>query len=282
MSGPRTRFKRMVLGLPQSIADQGAVHAAADLAEFLNLELLATFVADKALLALAELPALRELRTLEQNWQTIDLAQITRDIDRAANLARERFVESVKSRPIKTSFDVLAGAEAITSLIRADDIVAIIEPTHPGERITRQFTGVLDAALEMATAILVVPGRIVRATGPIVALAADPGDQSIRVALEIAAALREHLIVATRPDALLPAEIRAYARELEVPVERIVASGSLASAPGGSGERLRVVTRSQLSGNASGLFAALGGVPLLAVAPSQAESATAEEKGEVR
>lgn len=284
MSGPRTRFKRMVVGLPQSIADQGAVDAAADLAEFLHIELLATFVADSTLRALAEMPAVRELRTLEQGWQAIDVAQITRDIDRAAGVARRRFAESVKSRTIKTSFDVLAGAEAIASLIRADDIVAIIEPTHPGESITRQFTGLVDAALETAAAILVVPRQIVRTSGPIMALAANPDDPSIRVAVEIAAALQETLLVVTRPDESLPPDIQTYAQQLGVHVEPIVAGGlpadawALAPSAGRSMERLRVVSRGHLPDDAPRLFSALRGVPVLVIGPGPTEILMEQEE----
>ena len=43
----------------------------------------------------------------------------------------------------------------MSSLIRAGDIVAIIEPSHPGERITRQLIGPLNAAFDTAAAILV-------------------------------------------------------------------------------------------------------------------------------
>jgi len=285
MSEPRTRFRRMVVGLPQNIADQRAVDAAADLAEFLDLELLATFVADPALLALAELPAVRELRTLEQSWQAIDLAQITRDIDRAASAARQNFAESVKSRALKTSFDVLAGAEAMAGLIRTDDIVAIIEPTHPGETVTRQFRSLLDAGLEMAAAILMLPRRITRTAGPVIALAGDPGDPSIRAALEIAAALKERLIVATRSGAMLPADIRTYAQELGVRFEQITANvlpaDAWAQVPplARSMERLRVITRSSLPDDASRLFSTLAGVPLLVIAPDRRDAATAAEKG---
>ena len=140
MSGPGIGFKRMVIGLPQGPVNQAAVDASANLAEFLNIELLATFVADSTLPALAGLSGAREFRALEQGWQAIDRAQITRDIDLAISIARRRFTESVRSRTIKTSFDVLTRAEAIASLIRVDDIVAVIEPAHPGEMITRQFT----------------------------------------------------------------------------------------------------------------------------------------------
>ncbi len=271
MSSSPTGFKRMVVGLPQSMANQQAVDAAVDLAEFLHIELLVTFVADSSLHALAGFSTVRELRILDQGWQAIDLAQIKRDIDHAAGVARRRFAEAVRSRTIKTSVNVVTGAEVTASLIRADDIVAIIEPTHPGERITRQFTDLLDAALETAGAILVVPQRIARTAGPVMAVATGPEDTSIHVALEIAAAFKEQLIIVTRLGALVSAEILSDAKQLGVHVEQIAANGLVADAFAlapflfRAKERLRVVTRSRVPDDAPRLFSTLQGVPLLVV-----------------
>lgn len=282
MTSPGLPFKRMVVGLPQGSANQAAVDAAADLAEFLDIELLATFIADATLPALAGLFGARELRTLEQRWQPIDREQIARDIDHAIGVARRHFDESVRSRDIKTSFDVLTGVEAIASLIRADDIVAVIDPAHPGERIARQFTGLLEAAFETAGAVLVLPRRIVRTTGPIVAVASDSEDPGIRAALEIAAAFKEHLVVVTAAGARLPIKILAEAEQLGVLVEHIAGSGLLAdpsslAASARSRERLRVLTRSALTDNTARLFSSLQGIPLLLIEPGRAGAAATDE-----
>ena len=244
------------------------------MAEFLQIELLATFVADATLPALAELPAVRELRAFDQGWQAIDPAQITREIDYAAGRARRRFAASVGSRRIKTSFNVIAGAQAMASLIRADDIVAIIEPTHPGERITRQFTGLLEAAFALAGAVLVVPSRLARTTGPVVTVASDAADPGIRAALEIAAALSERLVVVTAAGAPPPIEFLAAAKQLGVAVGHSAGSGPLAPASARLHERLRVVGRGVWADDVSRLFSSLQGVPLLVIAPGRAEAAT--------
>jgi hypothetical protein len=266
------RFKRMVVGLPQGMGTPSAVQAAADLAEFLQLELLAAFIADAALLDLAEFPAMRELRLLDQQWQPLDVARIARDLEETANLARRRFDEIVGSRTIKTGFDVFARAELMVSRIEAGDIVTIIEPSHPGESITRQFTALFDAAFETAAAILVIPRRIVRTSGPIMALAGGPEDPSIRIALEIAAALKERLIVVAPPGVPLPPDIAADAQQLAVPVEQLAGNANAPSplpSSSRSGERLRVITR-RLLGDASQLFSMLQGVPLLVLDSEQA------------
>jgi len=270
MTGARLGWKRMVVGLPQSPAEQAAVDVAAHLAEFLQIELLATFIADAALQTLAELSGARELRTLGQGWHAIDTAQIERDIERAASLARERFAETVGTRAVKASFDVIADAGLIASRIRADDIVAVIEPAHPGERITQQFTKLVEAAFGTAGAVLVVPRRIARTSGPIVALATGAEDLSIRAALEIAAALKERLTVVTAADIALPIEVLADAERFDVIVEQIAGSELAGDAwsrlPGlRLQERLRVLSGGALTGDVGALFASLRGIPLLVV-----------------
>jgi hypothetical protein len=277
MNDARMGFKRIVVGLPQGLADRAAVEAAADLAEFLRIELLATFIADSSLHTLAALSGAREFRAFDQRWQAIDAAQITREIDRAAGLARQRFVESVGTRAIKTSFDVIGGAEVMASLIRADDIVAVIEPAHPGERITQQFTGLLETALATAGAVLAIPRRIARTAGPIVMIASDFGDPSIRTALQIAAAFKERLVVTTVANTRLPIELLADANRLGVAVEH-VSSGALPVTR--LQERMRVLTRSALTDKGIALFSSLQGIPLLLIDPDRAASATNPKPGE--
>jgi hypothetical protein len=267
------RFTRMVVGLPQGMGNASAMQAAADLAEYLQIELLAAFIADAALLNLAGFPAMRELRILDQQWQPLELARIAGELEDAAEVARKRFDDSVGSRALKASFDVLRSADVIPSLIQAGDILTIIEPSHPGESITWQFTALMDAALEAAAAILFVPRRIAHTSGPIMALADGPQDPTIRAALEVAAALKENLIVVAPPGAPLSAETMAEAKQRGVAVQELVANASGADAtllPASSraGERLRVIAR-QLLGDGQRLFSMLYGVPLLMINSDQ-------------
>jgi len=281
MNGAHVGFKRMVVGLPQGRADQRAVDAVADFAELLNIELLATFVADVTLPALAALAGARELRAPEQKWHAIDSTQIARDIDRAVTIARQRFIERVRTRTIKTSFDVLPGAEAMASLLRADDIFAIIEPAHPGENVTLQFKGLLANALQTAGALLIIPRRLVRTVGPIVTVVSDLGDAGIRTALAIAQASKERLVVITAAGARPPLEMFAEAEQAGVQVEHIVGSRpplDIASLLASTRlqERLRVITRSASTGDVARLFASLQGIPTLLIEPRPAAAADHE------
>ncbi len=271
-------FKRMVVGLPQGMGNQAAVQAAIDLAERLQIELLGAFIGDTTLPALAGFPAMRELRMLDQQWQPFDVERISRELDSAAAVARRRFNEGAHLRNIKTAFDVLHGVDAIISLIEAGDILTVIEPSHPGEMMTRQFAALLDAAFAAAGAILAVPRRIARHRGPVMALAGGASDASIRIGLEIAAALKERLIVVNTPGVQLAPEIIAEAKRLGVALEELAANSDRADAPliaPRSTERLRIVTRDQLRNNPSQLFAILHGVPLLLVGAAETSPAAA-------
>jgi hypothetical protein len=270
----RPRFNRMVVGLPHGRASDAALQAAADLAEFLQIELLGTFIADASLRALAGLPG-RELRIVEREWRPFELAQISQDLERAIELARTHFAESIGSRTVKIGFDAVTGAQALPSLIQADDIVAIIEPGHPGEWIARQFTDLFDAAFRSPAAILLVPKRLARTSGPVTVTATEADDPSLAVALEIAGALKETLIVAAPAGAALSAQLLARAERLGVRVRRPngdeAAGGVAPFAASAGNERLRVAARASMAGDAGRLFAQLRGVPLLAVGPHAAE-----------
>jgi hypothetical protein len=278
MNGGRIGFRRVVVGLPQGAPSRASVDAAAELAELLNIELLATFMADASLPVLAGLSGARELLAFDRGWQAIDEIRLARDIDRAVNIARRRFAELVRSRNVKTGFDVLSDARAIASLIRADDIVAVIEPSHPGERISWQFTGLLEAALTIAGAVLAVPTRIARSTGPIMTVATADDDRGVRAALEIAVALHERLIIATPPGTPAPDAALAEAERRGVTAQQLVLPASLADfsslhALAGLQERLRVLSRAALGDGPARLFSSLHGVPLLVVESKPAAGA---------
>lgn len=281
MTSLAIRFKRMVVGLPQSLVSHTAVGVAADLAERLNIELLAAFIADASLSAFAGSALARELRIWDQQWQTIDPAQTLRELESAANIARQRFAENTKSRNVNTRFDIIPDMEAIAGLIRASDLVAIIDPTHPGERITRQFTGLLEAAFNRAAAVLVLPGRIGRVAGPIVAVAAGSDDPSIRVGLEFAAMLEERLVVEIPRGVVLSSDIWTEAERLAVRLEPIVVTelgahaSTIAVASTRSNERLRVITRGRLLDDVPRLFSTTRGIPLLIIHPTGTGSSAA-------
>jgi len=277
-------FGRMVIGLPKGAGHRSSIRAAADLAGFLNIELLGAFIADADLRSLMGLPG-RELRIADLQWQPIDLTSIPGHLEHLIDAARNHFAECVASRAVKTSFKVIEGTHGFGSLIRNTDIVAVIEPAHPGERITQQFTALLDAAFANSAAILVVPRRIMHSSGPITAVATSGDDASILAALEIADALKERLVIATQPGISASAAILANASRRGVEVEQIAAAAALADVQAWtrllsrSKGRLHVISRSRRS-DLYKPFLAVDGIPVLFVEADRGDPTETLEKQE--
>lgn len=189
-------FKRLVLGLEPSAPDR-AIRLAANLAQLLHLDLVGLFLEDPSLHDLAALPFAREFRPLGGGWRSIDLGQLTHDLDIAVRNAERMFAEAAKDLTTQRQFEVAraAAAQAIASVSRSGDIVAIMEPPTPAARLTQQFSWLVDAAFQSAAAVMLVPTSVARATGPVAAIARVPDDPSIRTAAAIAEAAKEKLII---------------------------------------------------------------------------------------
>lgn len=269
-------FKRMVVGLPQSLPNYGACNAAADLAERLNIQFLAALIADSSVRALVDSPAARELRLVEKNWQTIDRLHLLEDIESAATIARRRVAESTQGRSLDVRFEIIQ-VDAVGPLIRADDLVVVIDPAHPAERITRQFTCLLDAAVRTAAAVLVLPTQAGRTAGPVVALATSSQDPSLRIGLQVAFALRERLIVELSQGFQLSSDLLLDAERLGVPVEQRPVmpltphASAMALSSDRLNERMRVVTHSRTLDEITRLFWTARGIPLMIIHPDGME-----------
>ena len=274
----RRQFKRMVLGLPQNARDYNGVAAAANLAELLGIGLSATFVEDTTLFDIAGLPCVRELRPLEGGWQPISITQLAREIEHAAATAHRLFNEATRMCTVETSFSLARGAagDVLAGQVTAEDILVIVEPKSPGERFTRQFTQLLAAAFQAAAAVMMVPSRIARATGPVVAIAANRDDPSISAAISIAAAAGELLIVVPLSgfgSSKMLAE-RAAAAGVRLKITPALHSklgqsalaGSIASLKG----RLIAMTRGTLDDTSDASLSSFCAVPVLVIEPNTA------------
>ena len=252
MSERPIAFKRMVLGLPQSPGDYAAVTVTAKLAELLRIDLVAALVEDATLIDIAGMPGVRELRPLEGGWRPMVAAELAREIEHMAETARRLFAEAVRTCSIEANLSLARGspADVITSLAMAEDIIVIIEPRNPAERVTQQFTQLVDAAFRAAAAVMIVPGAIARTAGPIVAIASAPGESSIKAALGIAAAAKERLVVVSLSgDTTAFAELAEQARAIGVRCETVAltprpaSASALAIGLAGLNERLIVMNR---------------------------------------
>ena len=142
------------------------------------------------------------------------------------------FADAVKRLQTRYQFEVFRGSitEMITSISQSSDIVMIMEPQSPAEWATQQFSWLFEAAFRSAAAIMLVPARIERTLGSVVAIAASPGDRSIRVAASIAVAAKEDLIIVEAYGG--PSDddsIRELVAGTGLNIERVAASKTLLS-----------------------------------------------------
>lgn len=184
-------FRRMLLRLPHSASDYTAVALVAELATLLGADLIGTYVEDRDLRGLVDLPGAREFRA--GRWQPLNSNQFALAMASASREAERLFLECASQH--SPSFRVIDSASGATLDAGKDDIIVVIEPKSPIERATRQFSDLLEHTSRSASSILWIPSETKRVVGPIVVVAAWSDDPCISAALTIAAAAKEKLIL---------------------------------------------------------------------------------------
>jgi hypothetical protein len=189
-------FKRIVLGFDWSADGGAAVELVTEFAALLQLEILGLFLRDESLLGLAGFPFARELRSPGE-WHPFNFEQLTRDLDLAVRNAQQLFEAGVKQLRTASSFEIASGSPArvVASLAQQDDIVAIVEPSTPAARVTEPFVSLVEAALQSAASVLLLPSRAMRRKGPIVVIALPADHRSIEAAGAIADLANEELVI---------------------------------------------------------------------------------------
>jgi hypothetical protein len=275
----RASFRRVLLDLCHATADRGGIRVAAELARLLDLDLTGVFVEDTALLGLAEYPFARELRLPGHEWQKLDPERIVAEVHEAAATARRLLDAHSAPLGIHSLFEVVRGdpSASVAALSGIGDIVVLVEPATPSDRLARAFPRAWQSALRSAAAVLLVPPRIVRLHGPVAAVITRAGDPSLATAAAIAAAAGEQLLLLLLPrdDDLKTAAV-AGARAVGLPDGRIHTHRLRAATPqavvhalGPTQERLVVMTRAAgaLPDTAPSHLAAARRVPVLVVEP---------------
>ncbi len=225
MGSPKPEFRRMIVGLPRSPRDYGAVSVTAEFANIFGTHLVGTFYEERRLLEFAALPAAREFR--HGSWHPLSVDRLERELSALAREAELSFLAVVSRCRAAASFTrgKDPAEETIFADAGADDIIAIIEPKSPLERVTHQFTQLVAAAFKASSSILLVPDRPLPAAGPIVVVADDGSDPALDVALAISAATGDPLIVipARHTDTVLTS--------IQTRLQQSVAAGTLLTSP---------------------------------------------------
>jgi len=273
-------FRRLVLDLCACPPDTAALRLATELARLMHLDLQGLFVEDPALSALAGLPGVRELRLPGSGWQMLDPGRITAEIQHMAARAERLLAEVSALAGVPSGFEARRGNIAdIIAHAEPTDILLIVEPRGPMDRLGEAFMQRCRAAYRSAASILLVPAAPVRAHGPITVLATAADDPALPAAARLAQRAGEDLVVlaadaamqqAAREQAvaagLLARQVRT--RPLAHADEITVARTQADLKP-----RLLVLTRgAPLAADLDGLFRLAGraGVPVLAVEPLKA------------
>lgn len=261
-----TEFKRMVVGLPHSARDYATVGISAKLAELLRLDLVAAFLEDAGLMNMAGLPGARELRVLDGGWHQVECSRLANELDHAARNAQRLFGQAVHGCRVATSFRHERGstADVVASLITVDDIFVVIEPKNSAERMTNQFIQLVDAAFNAASAVMIVPSRMTRSAGPVVAISAGPDDVSVATASTIADAAGEKLIALDLSDETVSGPQGESPEPASRPRGRST-SDALAARLASLKERLLVLPRGVLADSEVMTLASLRAVPVIIV-----------------
>jgi len=201
MAAPASPFRRIILGVDPTSPD-GGMRLAAEVARLLQLDLLGLFIKDTNLFDLAGLPFAREFRPYGGGWHSIDLEQISRDLDLAARTAERLFTDAARRSSVAGQFEVVRGsaADTLASRSRQGDIVLVVEPSSPSHHAIRHLSEVTRAALRPEAAVLMAPTQMVDLQRAVVAIAAGPGDPSIAMGLVLSQMTKGDLTVVEAVD----------------------------------------------------------------------------------
>jgi hypothetical protein len=164
-------YGRVVAGFSAGVAP-AAVDAVVELARTLGAELQAVLLEDLAALALAELPSSRAFDPRDAVWRELQRGELQHQLDLAAAMLRRR-LERAQAAGMRTRVSVERGGPGpvLEHYAQADDLLVITEPAEPMARWVQPFAALLDAALATPAALLYLPHRGERGSGPVAAIA---------------------------------------------------------------------------------------------------------------
>ncbi len=279
----RTSFRRLVLGLHPQAPDP-VLRLAAEFASRLHLDLLGYFLEDRNLIGLAGLPFAREIRPFGGTWHSLDLDVLAQEVALASQRAERSFNEAVRGLRTTVRFEIVRGSasETIEAVLREGDIILLPQPSTPGEQVAHPFASLQQAALRSAGAVLLVPVKPVRRTGPVVAIAVSPADPSVGTAAAIARTLDAELVVLraqqnTGSGRERPPSHPPQAGERRIEAKNLSTAPGLMAAFGSLREQLIVATRGALADEVFSLIASLRSVPVMLVEPAPPDESEPEQ-----
>jgi hypothetical protein len=194
MTAGRIIVKRIVFDLDRQAQDPAAMRMAAELAEWLQVDLFGRFRDDPDLDHLAELPVVREFRILEREWHSPSPDGASEAKELAIRTARRLFLDAARAASVNYRFAVSQTSEG-APFAENDDIVVVRQRNLGPDTLTR----LLDGILASAAGALILPAQIIRRRGPVVAVAKDAEDPSVETAARLAQAAGETVMLFDPP-----------------------------------------------------------------------------------
>lgn len=253
MAERKTRFKRMIIKLPQSPGDYAAIAATAQLAASLGLDLIGMFLQDIGLTKLAAWPGAREYRAAT-GWKSLSAVELTHDLARAASEAQRIFAEIIQEQQARGSFSLAKGTAAqVVADAGEHDIIVIVDPRNPLEHVTYQFNELVSTAFESSVSVLIVPSSATPRVGRLVAAGTGANDPGIAAAIEIATSTKQALAIIPleQPNSSLSRVVDHWNQagahiEIAEPVLHSVDASSLAMVSRNMGGRLLITSRERI------------------------------------
>ena len=162
-------YTRLVASFPAGVAP-AAVDTLIDLARALGADLQAVLLEAIATLALAELPSPRAFDPRVSLWRDVQRGELQHELELATAVLRRR-LEAAQSAGLHTQVTIARGGAGsmLGEHVQDSDLLVLTEPADPMARWVQPFTGLLEAALATPAALLYLPHRGVRSSGPIAA-----------------------------------------------------------------------------------------------------------------
>jgi len=160
-------YTRLVASFPAGVSP-AAVDAVIDLARALGAELQALLLEDLAALAMAGMPSPRTFDPRVSLWRDLQPTEMQRELDLAAALLRRR-LEAAQRAGLHAQLTVARGGpgSVLGQYAQTGDLLVVTEPADPMARWVQPFTALLEAALAAPAAVLYLPHRGARGSGPI-------------------------------------------------------------------------------------------------------------------
>ncbi len=250
------RITQFVVGVCGEMPGRQTLETAAEMAHMFSARFSALMIDDGASGTLGYLPFAREYVPARAAWQTIGVADVAARQALSLRRARDAFAAIAQLHGISAHVEVISGnlQDELTGVLHETDVVALLAPSQASEWMTLPFAAFADAAFQGPATALLLPARITRRTGPIVALASMEDAASLALAARLARASGEMLIVLAAGATDIAGSTKSLMEKVDLPLERLrivdVDGANLTDINrwlGDMGERMLVVGREFLT-----------------------------------